>query len=514
MVYFISEAKIKEMCNDNIESELIRTSLTNVQTIELKTIIGDSLYNTIEKIIINDLVVEPYTTLLTSYIHPYLQYAVLAELVIPSTYKIGSIGLNQAYTDSVNTTIKSDCVYVKQYYTERAAFMENRITTYLEQNRNIFVDYDNYKDITKSRSTTSQSGLFLGGARNGNRSTDTHPTFIHDNTIRAYIRYDEPQALTTDQQAQAKRNIGIENINFDDIYTKDDIDRNYYTKNEVDSLVANIDVPTKTSDLELDNVYSKEEVNELVANSGGDTPSNIVDIMSLNYNEQLELINYVIDNKTFPDINTLYTYRGYILNNLKFEYGWWEESLGQKIITFSYYAHPKSYDIRFITSDDGWGKIYNDFYEKDETENLVKKGELSNISYNDLNNKPITDLLSLPNHLQVDQIDFYADTNMFMMGISIMTIEGVILNGNKCVYEVIGTNDSGMPIKQVDFHINRTKDSFIIRFITRYGEDNENIPYEFIYTNENGDMLDELNLVTKSELEQTIGNINNILEQI
>ena len=41
---------------------------------------------------------------------------------------IGNIGLNQPYTDNVNTTTKSECVYVKQYYTERAAFMENRLT--------------------------------------------------------------------------------------------------------------------------------------------------------------------------------------------------------------------------------------------------------------------------------------------------------------------------------------------------------------------------------------------------
>jgi hypothetical protein len=505
MVYFISEAKIKEMCNDNIESELIRTSLTNVQTIELKTIIGDSLYNTIEKIIINDLVVEPYTTLLTSYIHPYLQYAVLAELVIPSTYKIGSIGLNQAYTDSVNTTTKSDAQYVRKYYTDKAAFMEQRLTEYLEQNRNIFVDYDNYKDITKSRSTTSQSGLFLGGARNGNRSTDTHPTFIHDNTIRAYIRYDEPQALTTDQQAQAKRNIGIENINFDDIYTKDDIDRNYYTKQQTDTAIANIDIPTKTSDLTLDNVYSKEEVNDLVANSGGsDSNTNIVDILSLTYEEQLELINYVIDNNVFPDINTLYTYRGYILNNLKSESGWWEESLGQKIITFTYYAHPKSYHIRFITSDDGWGKIYNDFYELDESENLVTKGELLGFSYNDLNDKPIVDIMLLRNEEKIQIINYVIEYNRFPDINTLYTYRGYILNNLNFWFD---WENEELNQRYIAFSLYGYPKSYEIRFITNYPS------WGYVYN----DMIEKEeieNLVKKGDLEQTIGNINNILEQI
>ena len=398
MIYFISEAKIKEMINDNVESELIRTSITTIQMVNLKTIIGDSLYETIEKLIENNVVVDPYKTLLDGYIIPYMQYAVLAELVIPSTYKIGNIGVNQAYTESVNTTTMSDCKYLKQYYTDRSAFMEQRLTDYLNKNRSIFTDYDNYQDITTSRSTSMQSGLFLGGRTKSN-NVSNEKTLLHDSTIRAYIRYDEPQNLTPEAQAQAKRNIGIDNINFDDIYTKDEINDNYYTKNEVDNLVDNVQV-------DLSGYYTKEETDTLISN----------------------------------------------------------------INTFS--------------------------------------GD-----YNDLSNKPIVDLLSLPNNQQVNEIDFYSDIFIFTNN-RIMTIEGVILNGNKCVYEIIGTNDNGMPIKQVDFHINRTANSFIIRFITRYGENNENIPYEFIYTNENGDMLDTLNLVTKAELEETIGNINNILETI
>ena len=300
MVYFISEAKIKEMCNDNISSEIIKTGIINVQTIQLKEIIGDSLSKTLETLITNNVVVEPYKTLLDSYITPYMQYAVLAEIVVPATYKIGNIGLNQPYTDNVNTTTKSECVYVKQYYTERAAFMENRLTTYLEANRGVFTDYQNYKDITVAKSTTTQAGLFLGGKTRGNSVDNTRPTFIHDNTIRAYIRYDEAQNLTPDQQAQAKLNIGIENINFDDIYTKDYIDKNYYNKQQVNQLIddipiddvytkqetdtaiqnaiSDIDIPTKTSQLELDNVYNKSEI-DLQFESVNTTLGNINNIL-------------------------------------------------------------------------------------------------------------------------------------------------------------------------------------------------------------------------------------------
>ena len=459
MVYFISEAKIKEMCNDNISSEIIKTGIINVQTIQLKEIIGDSLAKTLETLITNNVVVEPYKTLLDSYIQPYMQYAVLAEIVVPATYKIGNIGLNQPYTDNVNTTTKSECVYVKQYYTERAAFMENRLTTYLEANRAVFTDYQNYKDITVAKSTTTQAGLFLGGKTRGNNVDNTTPTFIHDNTIRAYIRYDEAQNLTPEQQAQAKLNIGIEDINFDDIYTKDYIDSNYYTKQETDTAIQ---TAVDNVDIDLSNYYTKETVNNLLDNLP------IPEYTS-------ELIKDDVYSKA--QVNTLIT----------------------QIPIFSG-------DYEDLTNKPS-------IYTKNEIDTLISNINGFSGDYQDLTNKPIVDLLSLSNNEQVDEIDFYSDIFIFTNN-RIMSIEGVILNGNKCVYEIIGTNDSGMPIKQVDFHINRTANSFIIRFITRYGENNENIPYEFIYTNENGDLLDTLNLVTKAELEETIGNINNLLNTI
>lgn len=485
MIYLLSEKRLKaDFLNDNIASELILPSIQTAQDIYLKQTLGSALYDIICELVENNSVVEPYKTLLDDYIIVYLEYLAMSELCVTSTFKLGNIGIAQSYDSNVNSQSIQNVKYLESFYKQKASTYENRLVTYIQQNINYFPEYLATNEVVTAKESTLQTGIFLGGTK----TKTIKKTTTNKNSLVGAVRYDKEQNLSEQEKQQARENIGVSgdiDINLD----------NYYTKEET---------------------YSKEEVNDLVANSGGsDTPSNmpIVDIMSLTYEEQVELINYVIDNNVFPDVNTLYTYRGYILNNLKSEWGWWEESLGQKIITFTYYAHPKSYHIRFITSDDGWGKIYNDFYELDESENLVKKGELLGISYNDLNDKPIVDLLSLPYNEQVNQIDFYSDTNVFISGY-IMTIEGIILNGNKCVYEIIGNSDDGMPIKQVDFHINRTKDSFIIRFITRYDEANENIPYEFIYTNENGDTLDTLNLVTKYELEETIGNINNILNTI
>ena len=394
MVYFISEAKIKEMCNDNISSEIIKTGIINVQTIQLKEIIGDSLAKTLETLITNNVVVEPYKTLLDSYIQPYMQYAVLAEIVVPATYKIGNIGLNQPYTDNVNTTTKSECVYVKQYYTERAAFMENRLTTYLEANRAVFTDYQNYKDITVAKSTTTQAGLFLGGKTRGNSVDNTTPTFIHDNTIRAYIRYDEAQNLTPEQQAQVKLNIGIENINFDDIYTKDYIDSNYYNKQETDTAIQ---TAVDNVDVDLSEYYTKETVNNLLDNLPiPEYTSELVkdDVYTKTETYSKEEVDSLIDNVEV-DLSNYYT---------KQETGTAIQTAIESIETFS----------------GNYNDLTNkpDIYTKTEVDNLIDNIPLFSGDYNDLENKPTlfsgsyTDLTDKPQVYTKAEIDLqFAEIN-------------------------------------------------------------------------------------------------------
>lgn len=479
MIFILSEQRLKNDFNDviNLQSSTIQQATRTAQDIYLRSIIGDYLLDTLEDMILNDTLTGEYKLLIDNYCIPYLEYRTMAELQM-STFKINNAGANQVYDSNVNTLSVEQVKYLEQQYINKASYYENRMTKYLIQSG--IPEYKMKSGITNASTTiTEQTGIFLGGTK----TKTTKRTTSNKNSGGA-VRYDIQQNLSEQEKQQARENIGVSANGEIDVDLTD-----YYTKNEVDTLIA--EIPTFSGNY----------------NDLSNKPS--VDIMTLPYSEQYNVLQYLVDNNVLP-----YTvsYNGVVLNNLPVEISWWDEEQNQRQIIFSVYG-VQSYDIRFITYQWNEGKIYNDINEKDETENLVKKGELFGLSYNNLNDKPIVDLLSLPYNEQVNQIDFYSDINVFVGGY-IMTIEGIILNGNKCVYEIIGEIDGGMPIKQVDFHINRTKDSFIIRFITRYDEANENIPYEFIYTNENGDTLDTLNLVTKSELEETIGNINNILNTI
>lgn len=515
MIYLLSEQRLKkDFLNDNIASELILPSIQTAQDIYLKQTLGSALYDIICELVENNSVVEPYKTLLDDYIIIYLEYLAMAELCVPSSFKIGNIGVAQAYDNNVNTQSIQNVKYLESFYKQKASTYENRLVTYIQQNINYFPEYLATNEVVTAKESTLQTGLFLGGTK----TKTTKRTTTNKNSLVGAVRYDVQQNLSEQEKQQARENIGVSangdiDVDLENYYTKDevynknqvdtklipyittnevnlrlnsyydksqtdtaiqnaidnidipDVDlSNYYDKNTVNNLLDNLPIPEYTSELIKDDVYtknevderianvssggsvdlsnyytkqetySKEEVNDLVANSGGsDSPSNatIVDIMSLTYEEQVELIDFVFDNNRFPDVNTLYTYQGYVLNNLTIYSEWWDEALNQRYVVFSLYDYPKSYEIRFITYQWNEGKIYNDITEKDSWYSLVTNGEvddklntLSNGLVLDLNQYDNDELLSV--YYKIKNGQTYTDKPITYRGkfINNVTIEG------------------------------------------------------------------------------------------
>lgn len=171
MVYFLSEDKIKEYLNDNIQSEQINNAIELTQTIYLKQIIGDSLYKKLEVLISGGDLIKPenerYKTLLDEYIQPYLIYQSISDLVVPLSYKLGNVGLFQNYGENINSQGMNDIKFIESHWRNKASFFENRLTTYLKGNTSYFKEYNTCSDVTPSRSTTQQTGLYLGGIYTG-----------------------------------------------------------------------------------------------------------------------------------------------------------------------------------------------------------------------------------------------------------------------------------------------------------------------------------------------------------
>ena len=275
-VYLLSEQRLKaDFLNDNIASELILPSIQTAQDIYLRQTLGDSLLDKICVLVREDELTEPYQTLLDEYIIIYLEYLAMAELCVPSTFKLGNIGVAQAYDTNVNTQTIQNVKYLESYYKQKASFYENRLTTFIQKHYNLYPEYNTVSDVTVSSETTLQCGIYLGGTTSKSKIINKS----NNNTdVGNYVRYDKAQNLTELEKAQARENIGANSLDFnmDDYYTKQEVDTlvenidvdlsGYYTKQQVNKIVDDIPIPQYTSELELDNVYSRSQVDTLIAN--------------------------------------------------------------------------------------------------------------------------------------------------------------------------------------------------------------------------------------------------------
>lgn len=519
MIFLLSEQRLKtDFLNDNVDSALVLSAIQTAQDIYLRQTLGDSLFETICELVENNSVVEPYKTLLDDYIIVYLEYLAMSELCVTSTFKLGNIGVAQAYDTNVNTQSIQNVKYLESFYKQKASTYENRLVTYIQQNINYFPEYLDTNTVTTAKESTLQTGIYLGGTS----KTTSKGTSTNKNTLVGAVRYDKHQNLTEQEKQQARENIGVnEGIDLDNYYTKDEV----FNKTEIDTLINN--VPTFSGNYEdLTNkpdVYTKEETDTLISNINtfsGDyndlQNKPIVDLLSLTYDEQLQIINYVIDNNTFPDMNTLYTYRGYILNNLEHYSDWWDEANNQKYIIFSLYAHPKSYNIRFITYQWNEGKIYNDINEKDYNEWLVTNVEIDN-KINRLSSGLVLDLNQYDNdellsvYFRIKNGQTYTDKPITYRGkfINNITIEGE----NVRFWHYAITTDSNSIKSDKTFYVDVVLYDAEMGFVSaRYNEIGDCTIIGG--TTDLSNYYTKSETYSKSEIDNMIGNINNILETI
>lgn len=166
MVFFLSEQRLKaDLLHDNVSGEYIRPAMITGQTVYLKEALGDSLYSTIEGMISEGSVLEPYKTLLDDYIIPYLEFLVMAEITMNVSFKVRNLGVVTTNDVNATQTTMENTKYFQNYYQSKAEFYENRLRKFLTLH---VEDYPEYKvcgcndQITNPKGST-YGGIYLGG---------------------------------------------------------------------------------------------------------------------------------------------------------------------------------------------------------------------------------------------------------------------------------------------------------------------------------------------------------------
>lgn len=167
MVFFLSSERLKaDFANDNIADEYIKSANITAHNY-LREMIGDNLYQTLENMVTDGSIEESvYQTLLDDFIVPYLEFTVMGEMCVLTSFKTGNIGVFSNYDQNANQNELPTVKYVEKYWSQRAEFYRGRLLKFLDKHQE---DYPEWRcgctdEITPaSNETITRTGIFLGG---------------------------------------------------------------------------------------------------------------------------------------------------------------------------------------------------------------------------------------------------------------------------------------------------------------------------------------------------------------
>lgn len=165
-VLFISEKTIKEYSTimDNVDGNYLQTAIREAQDSALEPTIGTNLLEELSQHIIENSLNEHEKYLLDYYIKPFLIYSVLANIIIPISYKLRNAGAVQNYDQQSTAASMNEQHYLMQYYANKANYYENRLFNYLVDNHNDFKEFckcKRYSDIHSSKTGGYKTNIYL-----------------------------------------------------------------------------------------------------------------------------------------------------------------------------------------------------------------------------------------------------------------------------------------------------------------------------------------------------------------
>jgi hypothetical protein len=147
-VLFISENKLKEnsFINENVDDKLLRTTIIQVQDMQVHPLLGSGLYNELKDQITNNNVSTDNRTLLQDYVQPVIIWWVMADGTIPLTYKFMNKSVVKKNSENSQSAELEELITVANNFKNKAEFYTKRLIKFLEANEVTYPLYLNPGD--------------------------------------------------------------------------------------------------------------------------------------------------------------------------------------------------------------------------------------------------------------------------------------------------------------------------------------------------------------------------------
>lgn len=165
-VLLCSEDYIKTNSNlsDNAWGKLLLPAIRDVQDIQLQTILGTNLYESLLLKVSAGTVTDQYKELM-DYVQPYMLYMVLSDIIDILDVKLANMGTYRSSDQYVVDITDEERQRLKQNYAYKAQFYGDRMVDYLLNNKDSFPELDECAchNLKSHLNRQAATGLFLGG---------------------------------------------------------------------------------------------------------------------------------------------------------------------------------------------------------------------------------------------------------------------------------------------------------------------------------------------------------------
>jgi hypothetical protein len=156
--------KRNSVVNLNVDEELLHPQIIKAQNVRIEKILGTNLFDTV----LTEIDAQTYTariiTLLEDYIQPALVEWVTYTALPYLNYKITNKSISKKSSDNSEPSDLNEVNYLRQNIRDDAEYYSERITKFLESNKDIYTEYINGNtdcDDIKPSKLNFISGIYL-----------------------------------------------------------------------------------------------------------------------------------------------------------------------------------------------------------------------------------------------------------------------------------------------------------------------------------------------------------------
>ena len=143
--------------NDNLWEKYIRPAVSEAQSIELRTTLGDILYHQVLEMVGDGTITAStntlYKTMLDEYIQPFLIYQTLVNLIPIISTKLVNLGTVVSNDEHLTNLSQPERELIQRHYVSRAAHYRMLLVNFLD---------NNFPDCDRERSW-DYCNIWLGG---------------------------------------------------------------------------------------------------------------------------------------------------------------------------------------------------------------------------------------------------------------------------------------------------------------------------------------------------------------